>query len=116
MIDPKTTIHLTLPAHQQGPTDPCATFSLHKPGSVFSTLKTFFETLVHCLPSVDLTEINSFLVSPVLVPLPLGFVSSEWQNLVCLGPQIQVPLHRCAQLCHQYVLMTVFSRSCVPLQ
>ena len=40
---------------------------------------------VCCLLDV-LTKINSFLVSPSLVCLPLDFGSSEWLNLVCLGP------------------------------
>jgi len=67
------------------PTHLCHTFSLYKPGSIFSILETIFEMLVHCLPGVGLTEINSFLVSPLLVSLPLDSVSREWVNLVCLG-------------------------------
>lgn len=39
--------------------------------------------LVHCLSSVGLTELNSFLVLPPL----LHSVSSNWPILVCLGPQ-----------------------------
>lgn len=39
--------------------------------------------LVRGLPGVGLPEINSFL-SPTA--LPLDFVSTEWPNLVCLGP------------------------------
>lgn len=38
------------------------------------------------LSGVGLTDINSFLVSPSLVSLPSDFVSSEWPNLLCLGP------------------------------
>lgn len=67
------------------PTSLCPTFSLHNPGSAFSTLETVSETLVRCLPGADLPEINHFLVSPALICLPLDFVSSEWWNLVSLG-------------------------------
>ena len=40
--------------------------------------------VVCCLPSVGITEINSFLVLSPLVSLPLDFVSGEWPNVVCL--------------------------------
>ena len=66
---------LTFTARLHIPTDLCPTFSSYKPGSVFGTLETVFETLVHSLPGAGLAEINSFLVSPLLVSLPLDFVS-----------------------------------------
>lgn len=62
-----------------------APVSFYKPGSISSTLKTIFETLVHCPPGVGLSEISPFLISPTLVPLPLDFASGERPNLVCLG-------------------------------
>jgi len=86
MTEPKTMIDLTFTAHLHVPADLCPTFSLYKPGSIFSTLETAFGSLVPSFPSVGLTEINSFLVSPPLLSLPLNFVSGEWQSLVCLGP------------------------------
>lgn len=67
VMDPKTMIDLTFTAHLQVPADLCPTFSLCKPGGIFSILETLFETLLHCLPGVGLTEINSFLVLLSLV-------------------------------------------------
>ena len=69
VTDPKTMIHLTFTAHLHIVTKPCPTFSLYEPRSIFSTLETIFgEMLVCCcLPSVGLTEINPFLLSPPLV-------------------------------------------------
>lgn len=61
-------------------------FRLNKPGSIFSSLETIFQTLVHNLPSVGLTKIISFLVLPPFIFLSLDFVSGKWQNLVHLGP------------------------------
>ena len=82
----KTMIHLTstyLPIR----THLCPAFSLYKPRGIFSTLETVFEMLIN-FPSVGLPEINSFLVSPPLVSLPLDFVSQEWLNPFCLwAPQ-----------------------------
>ena len=86
MTDPKTMIHLTFATHLDVPTDLCPTFCLYKPSSIFGTLDTIFETLVHCLPGVGLTDINSFLVLPPLVSWPLDFVRGEWPNLVFGGP------------------------------
>ena len=93
VIDSKAVINLTIRLHV--PTSLCPTFSLDKPRSIFSTLETVFEMLVFCLPGVGLTEINPFLVSPLLISLPVDFVSSEWPNLVCvvpLGPGASAPL------------------------
>lgn len=45
-----------------------------------------FETLVHSLPHVDLTEISYFLASPRLLSLSLDSVSGEWLDPVCLVP------------------------------
>lgn len=42
--------------------------------------------LDHCPPGVGFTAINYFLVSPLLISLPLDFASSKWPNLVYLGP------------------------------
>ena len=50
-------------------------------------METVLETLVCCLPSVALTEINSFLVSLPLVSLLLDFIRSKWPHLICLGSQ-----------------------------
>ena len=60
----------------------CLTFSFYKPGGIFSVLEMVFEKLVYSLPGVGFTEINSFLVSPWLVSLPVDFVSQEWLSLV----------------------------------
>lgn len=62
-----------------------STFSSYEFRSISCTWETIFETLVCCLPGVDLTEINSFLVSPPLFSQTLDFVSCEWMNLVCVG-------------------------------
>lgn len=78
---------LMFTTHLHGPTGLYRTFSLYKPGSIFITPEAIFETLVYCLSSASLTELNSFLVLPPLVSLPLDSVSSEWPILVCLGPQ-----------------------------
>lgn len=49
-----------------------------------------------CLPIAGLTEIDSLLISPLLVSLPLDFVNSEWLTLVCLeNPE---PCARVSQL------------------
>ena len=53
------------------------------------------EMLVCWPPSGGLGEINSFLVSPHLVSLPLDFVRGEQLNLICLGtlePGALIPL------------------------
>ena len=73
---PICTGHLHIPPHL------CLTLSLCKPGSIFSTWETVFETLVHCLLSAGITEINSFLISPSFVSLPLDFASGRWLNPV----------------------------------
>lgn len=75
-----------LTAHLRVPTNLWSTFFFCELRSIFSTLKNIFEMLVHCLPSVGPTEINSFVVSPPLVSLPLDFISSKWPNLISLGP------------------------------
>ena len=67
-------------------------FSLHKPGSIFSTLEAVFEPSPAVFPGVGLTEINSL---PLLVSLPLDFVNREWWNLGLYGtpePSALAPL------------------------
>lgn len=91
-----TMIDLTFAAHLQVPTYLCPTFSLCKPGSIFSTLETASETLAHYLLGVGLTEINSFLVLPPLPSLPLDFVSRSGQTWSVWDRQSQVSLHSCA--------------------
>ena len=54
VTDPKIMTDLTCTAHLHIPANLCPTFSLHKPGIIFSTLETVFETLVCCLPCVGL--------------------------------------------------------------
>ena len=49
-------------------------------------METVFKTLDHHLLGTGLPEINSFPVSPPLVPQYLDFVSGEGPELVCLGP------------------------------
>lgn len=73
---------LTFTASLPVPNDLCPTLPLYKPGSISNTLETVFETLVHCLPDVGLTEINSLFISPPLVSVPLDLASSEGPNLV----------------------------------
>lgn len=58
---------------------------LYKPGSVFSPLETIFGISVCWLPSVGLTETNSFLVSPPVVSLSLDFFGDERRTLVGVG-------------------------------
>lgn len=95
MTDSTIMINLTFTAHLHIPTDLGHTFSLYKSGSIFSTLETA-ERIICCLPRVDLTEINSFLVSPPLVSLPLDFVRWEWLHLVCMGSlEPGAPAHLC---------------------
>lgn len=57
MIDSKMIDQFDLYTHNHL----CPTFSLYKQGSIFSTLETITETLVCCLPSVGVTDINSLL-------------------------------------------------------
>lgn len=78
MIDLMTMIHLTFTTHLHVPTDLCLTFFLYKPRRIFSTLKTAFETLIHCLPRVGFTEINPFLVLPSLSLSAFGF--RQWRR------------------------------------
>lgn len=71
------------------PRDLCRTFSLYKPRSMFSTLETVFETLIHCLPGVRVTEINSFTSTPLIqwqVAEPGLFGSLEPVILHCWAP------------------------------
>ena len=82
----------------------------------FFTLETASGISDLCLPG--LTEINSFLVSPLFISLPLDFVSDEWPNLVYLGflepgallhPWAQVTISSCSivsisAICTQEVL------------
>lgn len=76
----RTVISLTSTTH---PHVPLSHISLRKPGSIFNILETVFETLVCCLPSSGLTEVNPF-VFPPLSSLPMDFVRSKWPD--CLGP------------------------------
>ena len=99
MIDPKIMTNLPFTAHRHRLTRLCPTFSLYKPGRNPGTLETVLEILVCCLPSVALTEINSFLVPPLLIPLPSDFFSGEWLHLVCLG---SLKLTSLAPLCPGY--------------
>lgn len=82
VTNPKT-INLTFTTQLHVPTNICPACSLYKFSDIFGTLVTAFGTLVCCLLSVGLTEVNSFLVSPPL--LSLDFVNIKWLNLVCLG-------------------------------
>ena len=96
MIDPKTMIGPTFAAHLHVPTNLRPAFALFKLGCVLSTLETVSVTFVRCLPGIGLTEMNSFLVSPPLLSLPLDFPRGEWSNQVCLGspePAAFPPLH-----------------------
>ena len=81
---------------------PLSHIFLYKPRSIFSILETVFETeIVVCyLPGVDLTEINSFLVSTPPVSLCLWILSAAsswirsiwdpWRQVSCtLGPWLQ---------------------------
>ena len=97
MIDPRTVTRLTFPAHLHVPTGrgPAVSFYINR--KLFSALlETVFETRVYCLPGVGLTEINSFLVSPPLVTLPLAFVTGEWWKQVYSGPWGHILQHPCA--------------------
>lgn len=94
-------IELTFTALLPVPTDLCLTLPLYKPGSISNTLETVFETLVHCLPDVGLTEINSLFISPPLVSVPLDLASSEGPNLDFWWTRKPGAL---ASLCPVYVL------------
>lgn len=85
LIHPKTMINLIFSVQLHVPIDFGPTFFLYKPISIFSILEVAF-SMLFCFPSVGLTEVNSFLVSPPLVSLPLDFVNGEWPNLLCLRP------------------------------
>lgn len=74
MIDPKTMINLTFAAQLPIPIHLSSLFILHKFSRSHSTLEIVLGTLVFC-PSVGLTGLNSFLVSPPLVFLPLQILS-----------------------------------------
>ena len=93
--------------------NPCPTFSLYKPTSIFGTLDSLWEdsplssihylassdsinlvcaihlyhshTPITCSFSVVLTELNCILFSPTLDYLHLDFVSSKRPDPVCLG-------------------------------
>ena len=56
VTDPKMRLSLTFIAHLLVLTDLLPLVSLHKPGNIFGTLESVFETLVCCL---DLIEISS---------------------------------------------------------
>lgn len=64
--DPKTMMDQIFSAQLHIPTDFCPTCSLSRPRSIFSTSEAAFMMLVRCLPSVGLTEVNSFPVSPLV--------------------------------------------------
>ena len=84
MSDPKTMINSNLlPTCTYPPT-----FPFYKLGSIFGTLDTVFKTLVHCLPGVGFTEINSFFISPPFISPPLHF-SSDGQTESLWDPQSQ---------------------------
>lgn len=91
MTDPEAMIHQTFTATSED----TRTLVPHFPYinlEVFSALlEIIFETLVACLLGVVLTEIDSFLVLPPFISLPLDFVSSEWLSPVCLGTPSHQP-------------------------
>ena len=89
-------INLTLTTQQHLPTDLCPTFSLYKPGSIFSTLETVFETLDRGIPGVGSTEINPFLVAPPLISLPLDFCQQQVARPGLFGTLWAKLLHPCA--------------------
>lgn len=89
--DPKTVIDFECPPAQTHP--PAPHILLNKPASIFSALGTAFETPVRGPPSSGLAEINSSLVSPPLVCLPLDFVSGKQPTRSVWDPQSQVLLH-----------------------
>lgn len=90
-IDSKTMTDLTFTAYLHYPPIFSPLFPLHKLGRIFGTLEIVFETLVRCLLSVGLAEINSFLVS-----LPLRILSvASGQTRSAREPRNQVLWHPC---------------------
>lgn len=92
MVDPKRATDLTFSACLPVSTDLCPTFSLHKPESIFSTLETVVEKLVHYLPGTGFTEINPF--SCVTTTCLTTFVVSgqSWSLLGSPEPGALLPL------------------------
>lgn len=84
-------IDLTFTAHQHLPTNLVPHFPCINQGEFSALWRQVFEALVHYLPSVGFTEVNSFLVSPLLISLPLNFVNGEWLNLI----YFRTPRSRC---------------------
>lgn len=55
-----------------------------------------FGTLVCCLRDAGLPEINSFLVPPLFISLPMDLLSASGQTWARLGPQSPGALGPCA--------------------
>lgn len=82
---------LTFTAHPRVPTDLCPPVSSCEPGSIWGTLEIVFETLGHCFPRVGLTDVDPFLGSPLLLSLPVDFISGQGRAGAVWDPQSRGP-------------------------